>query len=349
MDVNAALPDGTTALHWAVRADDADTTDLLIRAGAKVAAADRYGVTPLSLASLNANAGMIEKLIRAGADPNSANPYGETALMTAARTGSVEAVKTLLDRGAAVDAKESVRGQTALMWAVVENHPDVVRLLHQRGANINSASSVFVPPPIRADRVGQAAGAGITRQKSQAAPQGKMTPLLYAVRDGNLEMLQLLLELGADIKLTDANGTSPLVFALVNGHVSTARILLEKGADPNAADGYGRAALFTAIDLRNLGSRGSTETTELMGVIEELLVRGANPNAQTKGVVPIRGWQQREGSWVNFTGQTPFLRAALSGDVTAMRLLLKYKADPKSGNSRRHDAVNGCGRHQLGG
>ena len=120
-------------------------------------------------------------------------------------------MKNLLDHGAAVDAKESVRGQTALMWAVVENHPAVVRLLHQRGANINAVSSVFVPPPIRADRVGQAAGAGITRQKSQSAPQGRMTPLLYAARAGNLEMLRLLLELKADIKLTDANGTSPLV------------------------------------------------------------------------------------------------------------------------------------------
>src|SRR5437868_1180326 len=82
--VNAALPDGTTALHWAVRADDVEIAQMLIKAGANVAAVDRYGVTPLSLASLNANAGMIEKLIRAGADPNSANPYGETGLMTAA-------------------------------------------------------------------------------------------------------------------------------------------------------------------------------------------------------------------------------------------------------------------------
>ena len=326
--VNAALPDGTTALHWAVRADDVELTDMLIRARANVAAADRYGVTPLSLASLNANAGMIEKLIRAGANPNAANPYGETVLMTAARTGSVEAVKILLEHGAAVDAKESVRGQTALMWAVVENHPEIVRLLHQRGANINATSTVFVPPPIRADRVGQAAGAGITRQKAQSAPQGKMTPLLYAARDGNLEMVRLLLESGADIKLTDANGTSPLVIALINGHVGIARFLLGNSADPNAADGYGRAALFTAIDLRNLGGGGRKETTELMDLIEELLVRGANPNAQTKGVVPVRGWQQLDGSWVNFTGQTPFLRAALSGDVTVMRLLLKYKADP---------------------
>ena len=326
--VNATLPDGTTALHWAVRADDVETTELLIRARANVAAADRYGVTPLFLASLNANADIVEKLIRAGADPNSANPDGETALMTAARTGSVAAVKILLDHGATVDAKEGVRGQTALMWAVVESHPEVVRLLHQRGASINATSSVFVPPPIRADRPGQAAGAGITRQKAQSAPQGKMTPLLYAARDGNLEMVRLLLQLGADVKVTDANGTSPLVIALINGHVSTAKFLLENGADPKAADGYGRATLFTAVDLRNLGRRGRAETTELLNLIEELLVRGADPNAQTSGVVPVRGWQQLDGSWVNFTGQTPFLRAALSGDVTVMRLLLKYKADP---------------------
>src|SRR5437016_4784599 len=50
LTVNAVLPDGTTALHWAVRADDAETTELLIRAGANVATADMYGVTPLSLA-----------------------------------------------------------------------------------------------------------------------------------------------------------------------------------------------------------------------------------------------------------------------------------------------------------
>ena len=333
--VNAALPDGTTALHWAVRTDDVEIAEMLIRAGAKVAAADRYGVTPLSLSSLNGNAGMIEILIRAGADPNLANPYGETALMTAARTGSVEAVKILLDHGATVDAKESVHGQTALMWAVVENHPEVVRLLHERGANINATSSVLVPPPIRADRVGQAAGAGITRQKAQSAPQGRVTPLLYASRDGNLEMVKLFLQLGANVKASDANGTSTLVIALINGHVGTARFLLENGADPNAADGYGRAALFTAVDLRNLGARGTRESTDLVDLIEQLLVRGAKPNAQTTGVVPVRGWQQLDGSWVNFTGQTPFLRAALSGDVTLMRLLLKYNAIPRKNRSMR--------------
>src|SRR5262245_62722141 len=46
-DVNAAEPDGTTALHWASYRDDLETVDLLIRAGAKVNAATDLGVTPL--------------------------------------------------------------------------------------------------------------------------------------------------------------------------------------------------------------------------------------------------------------------------------------------------------------
>src|SRR5437879_13326762 len=69
-DVNAAQVDGTTALHWAVRADDLETADLLIRAGAKVSAANRDGVTPMQLAAMNGNAAMIEKLIKAGVNQN---------------------------------------------------------------------------------------------------------------------------------------------------------------------------------------------------------------------------------------------------------------------------------------
>src|SRR5215831_16060674 len=52
-DVNAPQVDGTTALHWAVRLDDLDVADLLLRAGAKVTAVNRDGATPLQLAALN--------------------------------------------------------------------------------------------------------------------------------------------------------------------------------------------------------------------------------------------------------------------------------------------------------
>ena len=55
VDVNAAQPDGMTALHWAIYRDDEVTAGLLLRAGAAAATATRYGVTPLSLACTNGN------------------------------------------------------------------------------------------------------------------------------------------------------------------------------------------------------------------------------------------------------------------------------------------------------
>src|SRR5712691_7910873 len=81
-DVNAPQTDGTTALHWAVRSDDLEFAEMLIRAGANVSAANRAGATPMQLAALNGNAAMVEALIKAGADPNvPQTAYGDTALM----------------------------------------------------------------------------------------------------------------------------------------------------------------------------------------------------------------------------------------------------------------------------
>src|SRR3981081_4542783 len=66
--VNVPEADGTSALHWAVRADEVDIARLLVGAGANANAANRYGLTPLSLAAANANAVMVRLLLDAGAD-----------------------------------------------------------------------------------------------------------------------------------------------------------------------------------------------------------------------------------------------------------------------------------------
>ena len=130
---------------------------------------------------------------------------------------------------------------------------------------------------------------------------------------------------------SSGNRTTPLLIALLNGNVGLATYLFEKGADPNAADAYGRAALFAAIDLRNFNHDKygdlPTDGNDPIDLIKALLKKGADPNAKTD-TVPVHGLMQFDGSWVNFDGQTPFVRAALSGDIEVMRLLLEHGANP---------------------
>lgn len=324
--------DGSTPLHLAVRQNDLKTVDALIRKGADVKAATRYGVTPIGLAALNGNTAMLRRLLDAGADPNTATPGGETALMTASRTGNAEAVTVLLDRKADVNAKDPVRSQTALMWAVTENHPDIVKLLAGRGASVNAQTQVKPPRgEYVAARAGGASGQGIIRQRALPTNEGGMSPLLFAVRDGNVAMTRLLLELGANINQPSGNHTSPLLIALLNGQVALASELLERGADPNLADDYHRGALFAAIELRNFNHDKYPflydDRHDPLDLITALLDKGANPNQRTD-TTPVHGLMQFDGSWANFDGQTPFIRAALSGDIQVMRLLLQHGADP---------------------
>jgi uncharacterized protein len=325
-------PDATTPLHQAVRQNDIESVETLIKRGADVKAATRYGVTPMQVAAMNGNAAILRRLLDAGAGVDTATPGGETALMTAARSGRADAVTVLLDRGANVNARDAVRGQTALMWAVTDNHPDIVKLLVARGADVKAQTKVSIPKgeyvPARA---GGASGNGIIRQRALPKADGGMTPLLFAVRDGNVAMTRLLLELGADINQTSGNHTSPLLIALLNGQVALASELLEKGANPNVADDYKRAALFAAIELRNFNREKYpflySDGRDPLDLIKALLAKGADPNLRTD-TTPVHGLMQFDGSWVNFDGQTPFIRAALSGDIAVMKLLLQHGADP---------------------
>jgi ankyrin len=347
VDVDTRGVDGTTALHWAARADRLDTVRLLLESGASATATDRYGVTPLYLAAENGSAAVIAALLDAGADANAVAPIGETALMTATRTGVVEAIALLLDRGASVDARDRDFEQTALMLAVREAQAQVVELLLARGADVDARTRVgptpsFVPPckgtGCGSEGVGINRG-GLPDRGRRGAALGGMTPLLYTARDGRTEEAALLLAAGADVELAEANGIRPLLMALLNDQLGVATLLLEHGADVNADDFWGRTPLFAAVEYRNLDmnnrdqdapTTNGVQREPLLAMIRALVERGADVDAQTREVPPSRRWLYSLGdvSWVDFTGQTPYLRAALSSDTATMRLLLEHGADP---------------------
>lgn len=338
-DVSAPMPDGATALHWAVDYDDAGTVDLLLKAGAKVDAPDRYGFTPVYYAVSNGNTAITQRLLDAGANPNGAGQAGDSLLMIAARGNSVEILQALLEKGAKANATDDLTHQTPLMWAVRANNVTAVKILLDRSADVNAKTRVGKTPARRPPGAGGGShGTGIVRggwPESGYQPEspGGMTPLLYASRDGRLEIARLLLDAKADVNQADVNAIAPLISAISNHHLDLARLLLERGADPNSADQWGRTPLWSAVEIRNrdMGRNGERMDREgAMRLIEALIANGANVNARTKEVPPTRRFVMPLGdlSWVDFTGQTAFLRAALSGDITVMKLLLQHGADP---------------------
>jgi ankyrin repeat protein len=346
-DIHAVRADGLTALHAAVYAERVEVVDALLRAGAKATATDRYGVTPLYLAAVNGNAEMIRRLLDAGADPNATDAGGETTLMTAARTGNPAALRTLLQRGARVDAREPEFQQTALMIAVREDHEAAVEVLLAADASPNvqtrkGPTPAFVPPckgtGCGSEGVGINRG-GLPERGRRADAKGGMTPLLYAARDGRAGAARRLLDAGADVELPDANGIRPLLMAVLNNKLDVARLLIAKGANVNGDDFWGRSPLWAAVEYRNLDMNNveqdapkdnGVDRAPILVFIKELIDAGANVNARTRELPPARRWlySLNDVSWVDFTGQTPFLRAALSGDTASMRLLVQHGADP---------------------
>src|SRR6185295_14224554 len=213
---------------------------------------------------------------------------GTTPLMLAAASGNLDAVTILVDHGADVNAKESVRHLTPAMFAAASNRGPVLALLAQRGADLAATSKVTdlaalsrdqaalreftqgnpAPPgePPAAGRSGPAPAGGpggrggrgpqtpgVDRNyqlNELVAAQGGLTPLLLAAREGHLESVKVLLDAGADINQVSAGDrTSPVLIATINGHFDLARVLLEKGAAANAASDNNATALYAALNV----------------------------------------------------------------------------------------------------
>ncbi|MES2624506.1 MAG: ankyrin repeat domain-containing protein [Pseudomonadota bacterium] len=351
-DVNALGEYDTPALHWVVRVEDTAVAAELLEAGADPNIANGYGITPLHLAIENADVEMVKLLLDAGADPLTRDRAGESALFLAARSRSVGIVDALLKHGAAVDEHEPNFDQTPLMIAVRASSADIVSLLIEHGADVNVQTKSGPVPEMRlpASNAGSK-GIGIVRggwpERGERSPVGgAKTPLLYSTRQGDLALTRLLVEAGADIEQPDANGVTPLLNAIVNAsvgnsgegagqNIAAALYLIEQGAETNVQDWYGESPLWTAVSVRNLDVNGPTrdngvDREAMLGLITVLLDEGADVNVRTKEQPPERRFIMRIGdlSWVDFTGQTPFIRAALSGDLDVMNLLLEHGADP---------------------
>ncbi len=367
-DVNAALGDGVTGLHWAARQGHEELATTLIVAGANVKATTRFGaITPLHLAAERGAGGIVTALLKAGANPDAATATGATALMFAAAAGDVAAITALIDAGAELEAKERDREQTPLIFAAAAGRVDAVKLLLAKGANKNAATKMIDlmalsangekpdgrllaakvetlngaagrPSPAPARAAGRPRTPGLDRGyliNEQVHTQGGMTALLFAARQGYMDVATVLLDAGVDVnQRKKGDRVSAMLAATVNGHFDLAKLLLDKGADPNLAAENGVTPLYAAINLMWAPRAGYPQPRAhlnqqlgYLGFMKALLDKGADPNARVNKKV----WYTSHNfdlSGIEETGSTAFWRAAYAADVDAMKLLMSYGADP---------------------
>ena len=365
-DVNAALGDGTTALHHAAMRGDAEMVGVLLYAGANVRATTRLGgYTPLHLASQRGHEAVIERLVKAGASPNLATATGATPLMLAAASGHVAAVKQLVAQKADLNVREQANDQTALMFAAAFDRPEVVKLLIEVGADVQATSKVLDISALESPedalqeeirlatqrRSAVAAGrtppsppdpskeiGGVTRPfkyNELIGKQGGFGAIHYAVRQGSSPSVMALLDGGADVNVrATGDGTTPLLMAIVNGHYDLAVALLERGADPNLASAAGAAPLYATVNIEWAPKSfypqpraQLQQRTTYLALMKALLDNGADPNARLR----MKLWYTQYNFDLLRTdegGATAFWRAAYASDIEAMKLLLAYGADP---------------------
>jgi len=324
-DVNAVMPDGATALHWAAHWDDLESASLLLKAGANVNAKNDYEVTPLALAVENGSLLMVQRLLRSGASANISSATGETPLMTAVRVGNLPVVNALLVSGANVNAQGGGREQTALMWAVEQHAHELVSTLIAHKADVNVRSELR-PEYVTFSR-GNPQGGSLTGLADQTLEsdgsrpglrwikKGGLTALMFAARDGDMESTKMLATAGARINDTNPIGSTPLMMAIRNDRTPVALYLIEKGADPNI-DQAGHTALHLAVARKN------------QEVVKALIERGAKVNARlTKGEPDPDGNRNYNQLPEYLLGATPFLLATALNETDTMLTLAKAGAD----------------------
>jgi uncharacterized protein len=342
VDPNAADVGGSTGLHWAAYRADLESLKLLIAAGADTNATNQFGSTPLLLAATVVDSALVKALVDNGADPRRAAPDGETPLMVASRAGRTNTVQILLQRGADPNARERGGGQTALMLAAYENHLDTARMLLAHGADVRARSADRLEL-IKDDRQSRVKPAKSPKhvdidndghREDMRIPVGGLTPLLFAVREGHLDMVRLLVDAGADVDDAMPDGMSALVVAILNIRYDVAKILIDKGADVNDKR-YRIKPLHFALDMRALDWQALPRpvgwepfSPESEDLILSLLQHGADVNARTDGTVPKREKGGLNFEAVDFSGQTPLLQSARVGDVKMMQLLFDRGAAP---------------------
>lgn len=161
----------------------------------------------LLLACRNLNLERVDRLVSSGVSPNARSPKGHTPLIVAALRESPELARMMLEAGADTEAvliRGDLEGFSALHLAAFRGDTRIMRMLHDHGMDVDHR---------------------VTR-----GPRSGMTPLMVAVRASEPAAVAWLLERGGDVNAVDQRGRTPLILAIREGNLDLVRRLHGAGA-----------------------------------------------------------------------------------------------------------------------
>lgn len=228
-EVNAQNNAGLSALMMA--ATDLSKTRELLDRGAKVNATTQTGRSALFLALMARDSAPIARLLLAkGADPTIVDAFKNTMLNAAAAGNDTDAIRMMVDAGIDVNAA-AVTGTAPLALVAGQQNVTATKLLLAKGANPNAVGDP-----------GMAAGG--PDPKAGAVVLHAYTPLLAAAAFGPAELVQALLDAGANVNAVEGRKLSALMLAVASDHQDPAviRLLLARGANPALKSAQGDTA-----------------------------------------------------------------------------------------------------------
>ncbi|XP_051170561.1 putative ankyrin repeat protein RF_0381 [Leptopilina boulardi] len=213
--VNIANKYGETLLNLATKLNNIQLIDILLKNGADVNIVNKYRETPIHFATKLNNIQLVDILLKYGADVNIVNVYGETPLLIATKLNNIQLIDILLKNGADVNIV-NIYGQTPLLIATDSANIQLVDILLKNGADVNIVNKY---------------GA---------------TPLHFATKKRNIEIVENFLKNDADVNTVNDYGETPLYIAFTEGNLHLINILLQNSAKLNGQDKFRKIILLAA-------------------------------------------------------------------------------------------------------
>ncbi|RYG68883.1 hypothetical protein EON80_10800 [bacterium] len=316
-----------TALFYAIESESGAAVRLLVRHGAEVNIEGQYGETPLNLSIQRDQITIPQILLEAGAKARGLH-NDNSPLHIAAGSGNVTVARLLVGRGASVT--QVSEGATPLQAAATARKAAMVKFLLEKGARVDARGERGETALLSATTFGDyqtvaallKAGANPNLADREGA-----TPLLYAcmgLSPDSLKIARALLEKGANPNLGPQRG-SPLASAARSGAAELVQLLLQKGADPRKG---GEEAPLQAVLKQGNRLRAQMALWGYGGEMTEAQRRKAQAEAEAADLSIVRALLAKGVSVSEGASRTLLIDAAKGGNVGIVQLMLQKGAPP---------------------